>query len=371
MQGASIVGSRAVGCKRAAVPGVNRRGAGRAVRRPEAGATVHTMVTAEERTLAVPPGCGVGSLAWSGDELVDLVRGGVRYRLDGAVVEARLRYPFRFDAAILAPSGRLAVLYERLGTKAILVRVPEQSVVRELSRSYYFANTYEYPITFVTLPDGREAIAHCPGSYNRLELEDAATGECLTASAARTPNDVFHSRFVTSPDGTRLLSAGWCWHPYGAVCVLPIGDALRDPRLLDAEPLWLGRHVDVDSAVWLDDESLAIASCADPDTDVDGHRLFAWHLRGARAIGDGVRLAAPMGTMHRLGSHGLLGLHGHPRLRDATTGALLHEWPHLRSGTQQGAILRGGELPPPCAVHPREPWFAVAGDCGITVVQLA
>lgn len=328
------------------------------------------MATVRELTLAVPSGSRVASLAWQGDELVDWVRG-VRYRLDGSIAQMGIHHPFRFDAAIVSPSGRHVVLYERLGTKAILLRAPEQQLLRELSRSYYCANAYEYPIAFVTLPDGREAIANCPHKYNRIELEDLVTGECLTASADRTPPDMFHSRFAVSPNGAQLLSAGWCWHPYGAVCVLPIAEALRDPRLLDAEPSSLGKHLDVDSAVWLDDERLAIASRSDSDTDVTGHRLFAWQVRGTQAVGDGVPLGAPMGTMHRLGAFGLLALHGHPRLRDATTGAVLHEWPHLRSGMQQGAILRGGELPPPFAVHPNEPWFALAGDGSITVVQLA
>lgn len=63
------------------------------------------------------------------------------------------------------------------------------------------SEAYRYPVALFTLPDGRTGIAHCPERYNRLEIEDAITGERLTASGQREPRDVFHSRLAVSGDG--------------------------------------------------------------------------------------------------------------------------------------------------------------------------
>ena len=85
-------------------------------------------------------------------------------------------------------------------------------LIRELNRSHQQAGAYDYPIALGALPDGRQILVHCPDAYNVLQIEDAATGERLTAGP-REPRDVFHSRLAISPDGQHLLSAGWYWQP--------------------------------------------------------------------------------------------------------------------------------------------------------------
>ncbi len=67
-------------------------------------------------------------------------------------------------------------------------------------------------------------------AYNRLEIEDARTGEPLTAGPEREPDDFFHSRLAVSPSGRYLLSAGWVWHPWGCLVVFDLRQALADPR---------------------------------------------------------------------------------------------------------------------------------------------
>ena len=127
--------------------------------------------TADRRTIAAS---GVRSLTWRDDKLVDWVSGKVEYEFDGTRLGPNVIYPYRFDAAIVSPSGSFVALYERLGTKAIILGPGE--LLREINRSYYHAHVYEYPICFIPLGDGREALVHCPEEYCHLQIEDPATG---------------------------------------------------------------------------------------------------------------------------------------------------------------------------------------------------
>lgn len=177
------------------------------------------------------PAKGIRSLVWDGDSLVDWVDGGERYKLNGEVVPSRLRYGYVFDAVVSLADSSFSAIYTRCGTKGLILR--DGQVHREINRSYYQADVYEYPIALFRLPCGREVLAHCPQAYCRLDIEDLATREVLTRSTARKPSDIFHSRLVVSPDGRYLLSAGWLWHPIDSVNVYGIGGALDAPTHLD------------------------------------------------------------------------------------------------------------------------------------------
>jgi hypothetical protein len=202
---------------------------------------------------------GIRSLCWRGDELVDWVGGGRAFAADGTERPARVNYGYRFDAATASPDGRFAVIYERLGTKGLLLH--DGRIVRELDRSFNFADAYEYPVALFNDPGGRVLLAHCPGNYCRIELEEAETGRSLTASADRKPSDIFHSRLAASPHGKRLLSAGWLWHPLSLVVCFDVAQALADPRHLDDRhdlPLSFNPGLaEESSACWLDDDCIA------------------------------------------------------------------------------------------------------------------
>src|SRR5262245_26485599 len=174
---------------------------------------------------------GILSLCWRGDELVDWIGGGRAFAPDGTEQPASVRYGYRFDAAIASLDGRFAVIYERLGTKGLLLH--DGQLIRELDRSYYNADAYEYPVALFNDPNGRLLLAHCPRSYCRIELEEVETGRLFTETTDRKPSDFFHSRLAVSPRGKRLLSAGWLWHPLSLVASFDVAQALADPRHLD------------------------------------------------------------------------------------------------------------------------------------------
>ncbi|MBV9946713.1 MAG: hypothetical protein JOZ69_07690 [Myxococcales bacterium] len=94
----------------------------------------------------------VRSLCFHGDQLVDWVGGARVFDLDGTDHGRRVNFAYRFDQAISSPDGRFTVIYERLGTKALLLE--RGRLVRELNRSFYCADAFEYPVHLFRLADG-------------------------------------------------------------------------------------------------------------------------------------------------------------------------------------------------------------------------
>jgi hypothetical protein len=323
---------------------------------------------------------GIRSLCWRGDELVDWV-GGRAFALDGTEGRASVDYAYHFDAATASPDGCFAVIYERMGTKGLLLH--NGKLLRELNRSYYCADAYEYPVALFHGPGGRLLLAHCPEDYCRIELEEAETGRALTASAERKPGDFFHSRLAASPCGKRLLSAGWVWHPWGAVVCFEIALALTDPNHLDrVEHLPNWRLAEESSACWLDDDRIAVAASDEPDDTEEGRDTVVGPrlLPRGLAIYDVARskclrsfeLNEPAGTILAIGAHYVLSLYRHPKLIDLSTGEVLHMWTELHSGLQDGSIvwgLEGDARPPPMTFDATRSRFAVVNGDAVAVVE--
>jgi hypothetical protein len=324
---------------------------------------------------------GVRSLCWRGDELVDWVGGGRVFTPGGTEKPAKVRYAYRFDAATASPDGRFAVIYERLGTKGLLL--DDGRIVRELDRSFYQAAAYEYPVALFNDPGGRVLLAHCPGDYCRVQLEEAETGRRLTASTDRKPSDFFHSRLAASPDGKRLLSAGWIWHPLSLVVCFDVAQALADPRHLDSGDA-LSRALnpylaEESSACWLDNDCIAVAASAEPGQDeVEGDvapRLrpcgLAVYDVANRTCLRAFRLDEPAGTILEVGTRHVVSLYRHPKLIDLSTGQVVHVWTGLQSGLQDGSIVSGleGEAkPPPMALDAAGKRFAIVNRDTVTVI---
>jgi hypothetical protein len=325
---------------------------------------------------------GIRSLCWRGDELVDWVGGGRAFTVAGAERRANVSYGYRFDAATASPDGRFVVIYERLGTKGLLLR--DGRIVRELDRSYYFADAYEFPVALFNAPDGRLVLAHCPGDYCRLELEEAETGRPLTVSTERKPADFFHSQLRASPGGKRLLSAGWLWHPLSLVACYDVAQALTDPQHLD------DRHglaasfnpglVDESAACWLDDDHLAVAASAAPEQDsIEEDREPRLHPCGlavydaaSRTCLSAFTMDQPPGTILPLGKGHVLSLYRNPKLIKLSTGKVVHVWTELSSGRQDGSIVWGlGEdaIPPAMAFDGSGGRFAIANGDAVTVLE--
>lgn len=315
----------------------------------------------------------VSALAWEGDDLVDFFHGPTRWTPDGAADSPQIFRMFGgpFDHAMYSPSSGFQVLYAERGTKALLLRDGE--LVRELDRSYYHAEDFDYPVALGALPDGREVIVHCPNKYSVLQIDDAETGQRLT-KGPRTPQDMFHSRLSISPGGRYLLAAGWVWHPHGVAMIFDLTAAVKDPAVLDGEGILPAdiSDAEIESACWLDDDRVVIAASNEEQFEGDSGKLAPGELGiwsvGSRCWIHRSRVHHPVGTMIACGER-VMSLHGHPRPIDPISGRTLIEWPDVDAGTKDRSYgVR--HIPTPVATaHPDGTRLAIAQSDHIAILK--
>jgi hypothetical protein len=322
-------------------------------------------------TRSFPVSQPVRSLTWEGEDLVDIAAGWRRWRPDGSEEHSRVNYAFAFDGALVSPSGRFQLLYTERGTKGLVLE--DGKILREINRSFYHANDYDYPAALGRLPDGREILVHCPNAYNVLEIEELETGRRLTPGERR-PVDVFHSRLTVSPNGHYLLSAGWLWHPVGTVEIYDLVAALNDPSVLDQRSaLWSQVDASVEAACWLDPDRLLVAGHPDEESlNGDDGSLLApgelgiWSLT-QQAWTQKRRIDFRVGTL--LGCQGrALGTYRHPKLIAPATATVLAQWPELATGTKDATY--SPQPTPIIAVHPDGTRAAVATTAAIVMIDV-
>lgn len=313
------------------------------------------------------------SLCWQGDGLTDWVSGGIHYGLDGSVSDPHVRFGYRFDSAVSTPDGQYAVIYEGLGTKGLVLR--DGRLHREISRSYYHADAYDYPLALRTLPSGRTLLAHCPDEYCRIEIEDLETGERLTRRESHSP-DIFHSRLQFSPDGRYLVSAGWVWHPFDVVQVFEVPRALEAPETLDDPKFFqldewgaelYGAAFGAPGQLLFTGDGVEDATF--PQHAEQGSGSIGVYSLTERRVLSLAPLEESAGTMMAVGEY-VVGFHQHPKLIELATGRVVARWPELSTGLQTSSIRRHLPSPPPLALDPARRRFAVGTEKGIEVVQL-
>jgi len=317
----------------------------------------------------------VRSLVWAGDRLADPVGGGASVGLDGSATQRAVNWAYTFDRAITGPDGQVTVLYTALGTKGLVIPA-DRRAAREVNRSYYHAHVYEYPIAAGRLFDGTDVLIHCPDGYNRLVIETLAGGERLAAATARAA-DLFQSRLAVSPDGRRLLTAGWFWHPYGVAAVYDLAAALGDGAALDH-----GDHLscpavsgEVEAACWLTADQIVVSTSpgeeplgGESEEALGQGEIGVWSLE-ARQWAARHACRGHTGTLHPIGPY-VLALFGHPALLDPHTAQIIEEWPELATGTQTSSIISRQQPVPPVAVDAASQRFAVAAGNEVTIVEL-
>lgn len=307
----------------------------------------------------------VRSLVWQGDDLVDWASGGQQFRLDGTVTPRRFIMSFPFDRAVVSPSGRYVAVVARFGTKAIVLR--DGRVHRELNRSYYFAESYEYPLALFALPDGRECVAHCPAEYNRLEIEDLDSGERLTTRGGESP-DFFHSRLNVTKDGRYLLSAGWIWHPVDILKVFELPKTVQDPTELDRD----GESYDwgeVHSAAVRNDGRAIVSTTPIDEENTGKTRVGVLDLGVGRIISE-VTVSSPAGELMPVGEGHAVAFYDHPRLISLSTGECVREWSEIPCGKQNSSI-NSRDSAPAIACDEERRRFAVAAKDHIAIVSLS
>jgi len=282
------------------------------------------------------------TIDWLNGEIIDWVSAGEEYSLDGQKQQlAKYHYAFNGDGSITSPDGQYAFVYKRLGTKGLLLKNGE--MLREINRTYYCAESYEYPAAFFVWDD-IIYLVHCPIDYCRLDFENVETGEIVTNIPGRDPSDVFHSRLSISPDGKYLMVCGWVWHPLERVELFDIAACLKNPRLLDDSSLYPDFGTEINSAIFIDSERILIAaSDEDPLNDETPPSLPKKHIAIwsflSGDLSEPVKVNGDFGNLFAINEKLAWDMYKYPKIINIQTGEIESKIEDINSGLQNSAIF--------------------------------
>ncbi|WP_326984123.1 hypothetical protein VUJ46_06135 [Chryseobacterium sp. MYb264] len=308
------------------------------------------------------------TLTWAGDYLIDWAHSGTIFLPDGQIKKLGNYYlAFSFDSAINSSDGVYSVVYKRLGTKGLLLKNGE--ILREINRSYYHAEVYEYPVAFAKLNDGRDILIHCPNEYNRLEFEEVETGLILTNHIDRDPSDFFHSRLEVSPDNKTLLSKGWAWHPFDYVEVFDIEECIENPKALDQSKLNPEVNTEISTASFINNELVLIGASNDmepfddnsPDQLQNG-QIGIWNLT-TNTVSDIINPECVIGgNLMIIDDTFAWTFYEHPKIINFRTGEIVDEIKEIWSGKQVSSIIHTTKDLPLISLNPKTRQIAIGRD---------
>lgn len=304
------------------------------------------------------------TICWFGDSIIDWGCAGTQYSLNGEIKQlSKYHLTFNFDGAITSEDGNYAFIYQRIGTKGLLLKNGE--LLREINRSYYCAHAYEYPAAFVTITNVTYLI-HCPNAYNQLDFENVETGELITNIPGRNPSDVFHSRLEISPDNTYLMSRGWFWHPLDVVEVFTIEDCINKPLLLDESTLSPNVGTEVCTASFISDDKILIGSSDEIlfNDNLDAlppKHIAIWDLKTDQ-ISKPVSINVEFGNLFAINEDLTWDLYDYPKIIDLKTGQVVDKDESFDSGKQNSSIIHHRSNVPQIIFNQQTKQIAVSGE---------
>lgn len=284
----------------------------------------------------------LSTLDWIGDKPVDWNSAGTVYHADGTVEQTqKFHFGSPFDTAISSFCGTYVLLYEKLGTKGLLLKNGE--ILREINRSYYHANTYEFPAAFFTW-DSKTYLAHCPAKYCQLDFEEVETGEILTNIQTRNPQDIFHSRLEVSPDHKTLLSKGWYWHPFDVIVCFDIAACMVSPQLLDSGNSISNVTAEICSASFIDNDRILVYASNEEARDDEAvepmlpGELAIWDFKKDEVI-QSLKVDALLGNVFVIDEETAWDLFEYPKIVNFVTGEIVDKMEGIKSGAQNSSII--------------------------------
>lgn len=280
------------------------------------------------------------TIEWLKGSIIDWSNAGNFISLNGD--EGQLgRYTYSyFDACVTSADGVYAFIYTRLATKGLLLKNGE--FLREINRSYYCAYTYEYPAAFVTV-QGKTYLVHCPKEYCQLDFEDVETGEIVTDIDSRKPADFFHSVMSVSPNGKHLLVRGWAWHPVESFQVFSVEDCLKTPLLLDRAPFNYDFGMEINSASFIDDVHILVASSDEEPFDDENpvglppKHIAVWNFK-TNELSTPIKAPNDTGNFFAINHHLAWDMYKYPKLINIETGQIINTIEDVNSGLQNSCI---------------------------------
>jgi hypothetical protein len=284
------------------------------------------------------------TIDWVNGHIVDWVSAGLQYSLDGQQRQlAKYHYAFSFDGSITSQDGQYAFIYKRLGTKGLLLKNGE--IIREINRTYYQAEVYEFPAAFITF-DKETYLVHCPINYCQLDFENVETGEIVTNIKSRKPSDIFHSRLSISPDNKYLMVCGWAWHPVDTVELFEIAECFKNPLLLDKSLLSPDFGTQINSANFIDNERILIAASDEEPFDdevppaLPQKHIAIWNFP-KNEISIPVKVEGEFGNLFAISNKQAWDMFKFPKIINTETGIIESKFEDLNSGLQTSSILYG------------------------------
>ncbi|MGQ7852786.1 hypothetical protein ACUN24_00905 [Pedobacter sp. WC2501] len=310
------------------------------------------------------------TICWVNNSIVDWASAGKRYALDGKI-DQLCEYTYGFgDSAITSADGQYAFIYQKLGTKGLLLK--NGALLREINRSYYYADFYEYPATFVTL-NSKTFLIHCPSEYCRLDFEDVETGEIITNSQDRNPTDFFHSRLEISPNGRYLLSKGWFWHPWDAIKVFDIEKCFQTPKLLGESEIYPNIGVEIATASFIDDHRILLGSSDEKALNDDllenlpPRHIAIWDIE-LNQISKPVKMDIEFGNLFAINDCYAWDLFKFPKIINLETGKIVDQDESLSSGLQNSSIIHHIEELPKVAFNQHTKQLAITSGDHIEII---
>lgn len=284
------------------------------------------------------------TISWYGDAIIDWASGGNQYFLNGEILESHTYFPFSFDAAMTSANRTYAFIYQKLGTKGLLLKNGE--LLREINRPYYSANTHEFPCAFAEI-ESVTYLIHCPVAYNQLDFENVETGELVTNTADRMPKDIFHSRLAVSPDNSTLISRGWVWHPLDKTSIYSIKDCFSNPKLLDEFNWQLPAGAEICTASFIDSKRIMIGSSNEVINDEDLHmppkHIAIWNLE-ENAMSKPVHIKAEFGNLFAINERFAWDLYDFPKIIAIDTGDVIDKDESISTGKINSAIMSSNNV---------------------------
>ncbi|WP_316846280.1 hypothetical protein [Pedobacter psychrodurus] len=310
------------------------------------------------------------TICWVGNSIVDWTSAGKRYNLDGKTDQLG-ENTFGFgDSAITSSDGQYAFIYQKLGTKGLLLK--KGALLREINRSYYYADFYEYPAAFVTL-NNKTFLIHCPTEYCRLDFEEVETGQIITTIEGRSPDDFFHSRLEISPNGKYLMSKGWFWHPLGAIKVFDIEECIQNPKLLDQSEIYPNVGVEISTASFIDDSRILLGSSGEEEIDEDllenlpQKHIAIWDIT-LDQISKRVKMNVEFGNLFAINDQYAWDLFKFPKIINLETGEIVDQDETLPSGLQNSSIIHHIKELPKIAFNQKTKQFAITNGDNIEII---
>ena len=311
------------------------------------------------------------TICWVDNTIVDYASAGKKYTLDGQVKEL-YKYTFGFgDTAITSSDGQYAFIYQKLGTKGLLLK--NGDILREINRSYYCAEVYAYPAAFVTI-DNRTFLVHCPMKYCRLDFEDVETGQIVTDDQDRNPSDYFHSRLEISPNGKYLMSKGWFWHPWNDIRLFDIRKCFDSPEELDKSEIYPNVGTEICTASFIDENKVLIGSSDEEEMNdellenLPQKHIAIWDIE-LNQISKPIKIQSEFGNLFAINEKFAWDLFKFPKIIDLETGEIVDKDESLASGLQKSSIIHHIDKLPKVAFNRQTKQIAITKDENIEILE--